>query len=932
MPSSAETIYLDPIIGTTDLLDRSGTTVLYSVQDPLGDNRRWLNIETVPQYVIDSTVQQVDRDYLTVGGFRFVNTVEDLWNYILGYPISKDTSLAGRLAEDTLVPPARESNLDENLLHLVYSAEVQRRFTPRRVLEWYLNTAYYGNDAYGIDAAAQVYFAKSAIDLTLAEAAMLAPILLEPELNPFDNETAARARQRVLLQDMLNATLITSIQFDEAAETQTTVRTDLAQVPFIASDFSVYAREQAEDILNSRGYDGARLISRSGLRITTTLDLDIYYQSECLLRAHIAQLNNANPASVATLHNQPCVASGFLGDLLPVDTTSMPDSGSIVIHDVRTGEILTLVGDATTAQYEPGPVLHPFVYLSGFLSGNFNPGRMLLDIPQDFPGVTEGSVYIPSNPDNIYRGPINLRDAMVANLRAPVAEVADREGLSSVLAIAHQIGINSLRDGQDANIFDLSLIERGGTVSVLDVTYAYSVFASLGALQGVDTKPVDIGYRSRDPIAVLKIEDADGTVLWEYTESDVASNRIPLLEPAPAYLINDILSDNGMRRNVLNLTSEPFNVGRPAAVVNGLTRDQSDSWTVGYTPQLSIGVHLHRSDNERMTFNTYGTQAAPPIWQALTRFAHERYNHQAAGWARPDTVVDYVICERSGLIPPVGSDCERRSEIFHIEVPPSQEDFYWQTVSVNSETGQLASSTTPAYLVVEQTYFVPPNTARDWWVSNNLPLPPTTFDTLSVPDAFQNIQISAPTDFSYVGGEVEVRGFIDPENLVSWRLRYGEGLNPTSWIDIGTPQNTYEEGQPLGIWNTVNLDGSYTLELSAEYADDSATSRSAVVVTIDNIQPRVTLETTDAETLYRFPIQTAIPLRADVDDNLTIERVEFYHNGVLIYIDEAAPYEFDFAIERTGIEIFSATAYDRVGNEARDELEIEVIRGNGLGQ
>ena len=931
MPSSAETIYLDPIIGATDLLDRNSTTVLYSVQDPLGNNRRWLNIETLPQYVIDATIQQEDPDYLRVGGFRFFNTVERLWNYILGYPVNKDISIAGRLADTTLVPPARESNLDDALLHLVYSAEVQRRFTPRRVLEWYLNTAYYGNDAYGIDAAAQVYFAKSAVDLTLDEAAMLAAIPLAPRFNPFDDEVAARGRQSALLRDMENAGLIDTNQFDIAAATETTIRSDLAQVPFIAPDFSIYAREQAEDLLNAQGLDGARLIARGGLSITTTLDLDMYYQTECLLRVHLAQLNNANPASVTTLHNQPCVASDFLGEPFGFDTSSMPDSGSIVLHDVQTGEILTMVGAATETAYEPGPVLHPFVYLSGFLSGNSNPAKMLLDIPQDFAGVTEGSVYIPSNPDGVYRGPINLRDAMVANLLTPVAEVADREGLSSVLSIAHQIGINSLRDGQDANIFDLSLVERGGTVSVLDVTYAYSVFASMGAIQGVDTEPVGIGYRSRDPIAVLKIEDAEGNILWEYTENDVALNRIPRLEPEIAYLVNDILSDNSTRRGVLNLRDEPFNVGRPAAVVNGLTQNQSDSWTVGYTPQLAIGVHLRRNDDEAMSLSAYGYEAATPIWQALTRFAHERYNHQAAGWARPEKIVDYVVCEKSGLIPPPNSDCNRRSEIFHIDAPPTQEDIYWRTVRINSDTGQLASSTTPAYLVVERTYFEPPSPARDWWVSNNLELPPTTYDTLSVPDEFQKVQINAPADFSYVGGSVEIRGFIEPENLVSWRLRYGAGLNPTSWINIGEVQTTYEQGQSLGTWNTSNLDSLYTVELSAEYSDGSR-SNTAVQVTVDNIPPTVRLNTIDDSQLYRFPVQTTIPLRAEVDDNFTIDRVEFYHNGVLVYIDEAEPFEFDFIIERTGIEIFNATAFDRVGNEARAELELEVIRGTTLGQ
>ena len=187
MPSPADTIYLDPIVASTNLYDRTGNTLLYAVQDPLGDNRQWVTIESLPEYLVNATVQMEDPDFLDAGGFNTSLTIGRLWRYGLGQAISRDTSLAGRLANTTLVPAARNSGLDPVLLHLAFSAEVQRQYTPRRVLEWYLNTAFYGNDAYGIDAAAQVYFGKSARDLSLDEAALLAAIPLAPEFNPLDN-------------------------------------------------------------------------------------------------------------------------------------------------------------------------------------------------------------------------------------------------------------------------------------------------------------------------------------------------------------------------------------------------------------------------------------------------------------------------------------------------------------------------------------------------------------------------------------------------------------------------------------------------------------------------------------------------------------------------------------------------------------------------
>ena len=923
IPSPADTIYLDPIIGPTDFVDRTGSTVLYSVQDPLGDERRWITLESLPEYLVNATLQMEDSDFLETGGFNLALTARRLWRFSLNMSNRTDTSIAGLLADKALIPAARNSGLDENLLHIAFTAEVQRQFTPRRVLEWYLNTNYYGNDAYGVDAAAQVYFGKPAVDLTLDEAALLAAIPPAPQFNPFDNYTAAVGRQRDLLRVLLQQGYVNQAQFDEAVVINTPVRNDLAQLPAFAPDFALYAREQTEDILDDLGLDGERLISRGGLRITTTLDADLYYQTECILRAHLQQLQGSSTTNITAQNDSPCVGTAYLRNVTGITPTSLPDEGSILIQDVVTGEIRAMVGNAAFATYQPGPVLNPFIYLTGFLSTNFTPAKMVLDIPQSFPGPADGLIYTPANPDRVYRGPLNLRDAMASGLRTPLVQVAEREGLTNLLNITRRMGVTSL---SGINPFDLSIVERGGQVTLLDTVYGYSVFASSGMMRGIANGAGS--SRSNEPVAVLKIEDADGNVLWEYgTPSETR-----ILADETAYLVNNVLSDESTRFSMLNVDRSTLSIDRPTAVTFGLTGDNVDNWTVGYTPQLVVGVHVGHSENAPMTLDAFGLQGATPIWQAVMRYAHDHYALSAATWARPADIAEYIVCERSGLVPPSDSPCRRRTEIFADADQYPTEDIYWRSVEVNSQTRTLASASTPTHLVIEEVYFIPPDAAHEWWVANNLPLPPTEYDTLNRPEAIRATQIFLPQDFSYVGGVVDVRGNIDTAQIDFYQLRYGEGIRPPQRLDIGEPQSTFTPGSSIGQWDTSGLDGFYTLELFVQYLDGT-TESAFVQVTVDNQPPTIELLVgTTGETLFRFPQQTSIPITAEVADNLAIDRVEFYHNGVLLGIDNEWPYSFNFPIERTGIEIFSANVYDQVGNESRTEVEIEVIRSSGVEQ
>jgi len=921
--SPSQTIYTDPIIGTTELYDRSGQTLLFSVSDPLGNDRAIVPLKELPTSIIQSTLMMEDAHFLQAGHFQLTNTLNALWNYMLGVMPPHDGSLTARLVRGTLLPHARASGLDEALLELVLTAEVNRRYTPEAILEWYLNTAYYGRDAYGIEAAAQIYLNTSARELTWDEAALLAAIPSAPQFNPFTNDAAARGRQSDLLRLMLNQGVLMQADYEIAAARVTPLRRDLAQAPLVAPDFSLYARAQTEDILNGLGLDGARLVSRGGLHITTSLDLDLYAEGDCLLRAHLAQLNGQSTDNTLTLSGTPCKAIPYLLPTRAGDPSSLPNTGSLLLLDAQTGEILALVGDVTAVDKAPGATLYPFVYFEGFRSGSYTPATMVLDIPQSFPGAAEGLIYSPQNNDRQYRGPLNLRDAFAGGLSAPAVSVADTQGLNRVLYAAHRIGLNSL----DETSTDLSLLEKGGAVSVLDMTYAYSVFAAQGSMIGVDAPSLTRNYRTRNPVAVLKIEDAAGKVLWEYDANRQALSRTSIFGADLAYLVGDILNDAARRHAVWGVDDSALKVGRYAPVMTAFTQDRLSNWTVGYTPQRVLGVQMGKTDSSALSLDPLGLQGTAPLWNALMRYSLERDALPAITPPRPENVVEYIVCEKSGLNVPQGSECPTRKELFLRNVPPYQADVYWQSIEVNSQNGLRSTPFTPASLVVKKVFFVPPAAALDWWRSNNLPLPPKDFDLQSRPELIKAVNILQPGDFAPVRGVVDLRGSIDHPTIKSFQVSYGQTWSPTQWLTIGGRQTVYQAGTSMGLWDTTGLSGPYMLQFSVMLPDNTLDT-DFVRVSIDNEPPVVDLQAGTAGQIFRTTDVT-IPIVANVTDNLSVQRVEFYHNGTLIGTDTEWPFGFAFTIEREGTEVFRATAFDQAGNQASGEVTVEIVRGGG---
>ncbi|MBL8119592.1 MAG: transglycosylase domain-containing protein, partial [Anaerolineae bacterium] len=817
-------------LGSTELYDRTGTTLLLA--DMTGQTNNWIALTDMPAYILRATLRAEDPDFLTLTPSGTVTTFSQLWENSLFGPLAPNLNITGRLVRSVIAPLPEVPTVDDINREIAIVAELEKRYTPQQLLEWHLNTNYYGNSAYGIEAAAQTYLGKSALELTLDEAAMLAAIPLAPQYNPLDNETAARGRQRDLLRAMRTANDITAEEFDIAATTFTTIQVTANVPDQIAPEFIAYARRQAQEILNAQGRNGAQLVARGGLRIITTLDLELHYQAECALETQLARLAG-RAISPDAANGSPCITAGYL----PLSTAplagSAPDQGTLVLLDARTGEILTMIGSATRMNAQPGPTLYPFVYFTSFISAAENPASMVLDIPRQFPGAVQDLIYTPKNPDGIFRGPINLRNAMSSWLLAPAAQIASERGLNRILSLAHRIGLNSL--GEDGR-FDLSLLERGGQVSVLDMAYAYSVFAALGDMRGIRTEPIGQGYRQANPVAVQRIEDEDGNIIWEYNAAQIAQNQVGIFPHDVGYLINDVLADQVKRRQILGDSVSVLELPRRNAVVNGLAGDRSESWTVGYTPQLVTAVHLHRADGQALTLDPLGTQGAAIVWKAVMQYAHDRASLPADDWPRPEGVITLSICERSGLLP--NGQCPTYNELFLSQpgFQPTITDSYWQSVVINSQSGQKATASTPSELRVSTLYFIPPQEAEEWWKANKLPLPPTQFDSVSRPELFNEVQILQPQPYAYVGGQVDIRGTMNTSDMSYFQLSYGQGQYPTSFFQIGPQQREFTPGASLGIWDTTGLSGLYSVLLTVVRQDGTADPANVQVI-VDNTPP-----------------------------------------------------------------------------------------------
>jgi membrane peptidoglycan carboxypeptidase len=820
--------------------DSLGEHVLYQHLHPDAQQRQWIEPESAPANLMQATVAAIQPDYWTSPGYDLTSQTA--------------TTISERLVEIALLPPG-EPSLARVAQRTLLAAELTRRYPKERILTWYLNSADYGEAAYGIDSAALVRYGKHADELSLGESASLAA-MLDPQSSQLEPEVS---RENVL-NIMVDAGFVTQAQariaLDDPLPSQDGV--ELAR-------FATFLMEQVTREL------GELVVGRSGLKVISTIDYDLQQQAACAAESHLSRLSGEPIGTViATSEGSPCVSAALLPTLRPRDAgiDHQIEDWALVVIDPVSGEILAAQGSFDEAR-SPEALLDPFTYLTAFSRGS-TPSSMVVDLGPD------------------PHGPVRMRTAL-ANLYADAAE--------TTLAALGQESINR-------TLGQLGLNEPSDSTSLIELISAYGVLAADGKRTGVESGPT----------IVRRIEDSEGTILYEYSPLAQA-----VVSPQLAFLMVDALSDESARWEELG-KGNSLEIGRAAGAISGTSSEDTDNWAIGFTPQRAVGVWLGGSPLAELNREN----GAAAIWNAAIRFASAELAPES--WQMPLGVAEIEVCDPSGLLPTQYCP-EIVREVFILGTEPTQYDNLYQPFRVNRETGKLATLLTPLQSVEEHVYFIPPPAAEAWAAEMGIEQPPQEYDTLSSDLAeIPGIQIMSPAPFEILGDSISVRGDANTDGFDYYRLQYGQGLNPTRWIQIGDDQQRPVDSSRLGTWLTDGLNGLYTLQLLV-VLNDGQVRTAALPVTLDNESPIIELLIPLAGEVYSLDEVDELTISVSALDEVGLERVDIFADGRRIGSIRSAPFTVDWTLpnEIGEYEIF-AHAYDAAGNRAESQrIQIEIV-------
>jgi 1A family penicillin-binding protein len=855
---------------TTKIYDRTGTKLLYEVFDPRWGSRTVVPIDQIPDHLKYATIAIEDQDFYTNPGVNIKGVIRAAYVDVTGQGFEGGSSITTLLVKNVIIEPEErvQRSFSRKIKEAILALELTRRYSKDQILEWYLNTVFYGNMAYGVEAAAQNYFGKHVQDLSLAECAMLAVLPNAPASHsPLTNPEEARIRQHLVLDAMFRQGYITQDEII-AAKVE---KLDYAPVRYDieAPHFVMYVRQILEEKY------GSDLLYQGGLKVYTTLDMDLQREAEDIARRHLAELQaderNASNASVVAM--KPA-----------------------------TGEILVMVGsldyfdrnidgqvNVALAERQPGSSFKMFTYTEALRQG-YSPSTMVMDVRTTFPDPDYSNPYTPENYNRKFNGPLRLRQGLARSINVAAVKVLSWVGVRNVIELAHRMGINTLT----RDYYGLSLTLGGGEVRLVDMTYAFSVLANGGYMAGqqVPEDKLRPGYRELDPVAILRVEDTNGNVLEEYPSPELRE----ILSPQTAYVITHMLSDNVARtpsfgsRSMLWLGND-----RPVAAKTGTTTDFRDSWTVGFTPQLCTGVWVGNSDNEPME-HVPGSVGAAPIWHDFMLAALE--TEPTMPFVEPPGLEWAVVDATSGLLPTEHTPSTVR-DVFLPGTVPTEHDNIHQAFQLCRTSGRLATVYCPLDEVVQQVFEIYPPEAADWLRENNVPQPPTEYCDVHGPSPISgDVAITSPRPYGYIQGIVQVMGNARGPDVQLYRLQYGPGLNPSSWTQIGGDhRNTVDNGL-LETWDVRDLDGLYTLQLSVVDWNNFY-RQSTIQVTVDNVAPSVEITYPITDQLYVMEPDEWVSIQAQTVDNFSMDRVEFFLDDELLTYDTVSPYNQRWTIVMT---------------------------------
>ncbi len=687
---------------TSFVVDRDDE-LLYEIIDPNTGRQVDLSLDTIPRSCINATLATEDsRFYLHIGFDPIAITRAFVQNTRAGGDIvSGGSTLTQQLVRILLLDSNEryEQSYRRKLREAYLAWRLEQRYSKDELLALYLNQSYYGNFAFGIEAAAQTFFAKPAAQLSSGECALLAGLVQYPSgYNPLVYPENAKARQLTVLRLMVDSGYLSESESAIIGGESLRFRSNLFDIR--APHFVMYVQDLATQMV------GADAIRSGGLRIITTLDAELQESATMSVQRRLDQLNCRVPGLCDAKTNR----------------NRRVDNAAAVVLDAHTGDILAMVGspdyfeqsiqgnlNAALTQRQPGSAMKPLTYAAA-MDPAWSAARgqepltaasIIADLPTTFYVKDEngGSApYAPVNYDRLYHGPVSVRTALANSYNIPAVKTVDRIGVETLRTIAIQSGISSLTGD-----YGLALTLGGGEVSLLQLTAAYGIFQ---------------GGKRLEPHAIADIQRSDENGVWrsilKHNAMGDSSLQPQVIDARTAYLITDILSDNTARipsfgeNSALHL---PFDT----AAKTGTTTDWRDNWTIGYSTERITGVWVGNADNQPM-LDVSGIDGAGPIWHDIMVEAHER---APAPFTRPDGLHDVTVCAPSGLLPSDACNKQIR-ELFIQGTEPTMVDDQFHAYTVDSRTAQVASYDTPDQYRVQRVYWDLPVEYDNWATANGI--------------------------------------------------------------------------------------------------------------------------------------------------------------------------------------------------------------------
>lgn len=571
----------------TKIYDRNGE-LLYDIFKE--QNRTPIKLSEVPPVVKQATIAIEDKDFYEHQGFSPLGITRAAFDLIASRRVEGGGStLTQQLVKNALL--TGERSLTRKLKEFILAIQVERTYSKDQILEMYLNEIPYGGTAYGIEAAANLYFGKHAKDLDLAESSLLAGLPQRPSVySPYGTHPElSKERQGEVLRRMVEDGYITKQQAEEAKDKELTYRTKQNEVGFKAPHFVLYVKQKLIEQY------GDRLVEQGGLKVTTTLDYKLHEEAQKIVKDEVAKLKNYKVGNAAAVvldpKNGQILAMVGSKDYFADSEPEGCAEGESCTFEANVNAVLSL--------RQPGSATKPITYAAALQKG-YTASTVLVDVKTEFPGGNQPA-YIPVNYDGQFRGPVQVRYALGNSYNIPAVKMLALTGVKDVMGLGYRMGLSTWEPTtENINNAGLSLTLGGREVRLLDLASAFGVLANSGVKQ--------------DPVSILKVTDAKDKTLYEYRQSD--GTRI--FEEGIAFIISNILSDNGARSAAFGPNSILNIPGKTVSVKTGTTDEKKDNWTVGYTPSVVVGVWVGNNNNAVMNpAIASGITGASPIWQKI---------------------------------------------------------------------------------------------------------------------------------------------------------------------------------------------------------------------------------------------------------------------------------------------------------------------------